>query len=171
MNIKNRRLHLVFHTNPLKCQINRCLCLTCNDRNSISDKTDMTVKNQSVIRAHLRGSLSCKRKTLLRNVLIGKNTDNSRNLHCILCLNGVHPRICMRTSQYLDDQRILRCQIICIHRFSCYQCHRICFLYRLIYIFHFMIPPVFFYSSDISECLLSERQNRSICTDFLPDIP
>ena len=130
----------------------------------------MAVNDQPIIRTHLRCGLSCKCKTFLRHIFISKNTGNSGNLFRISGLNVLYPCICMRTSQDFYDQAVFRCQIIGINRFSCNQCHCVCFAYRLVYIFHFMPPPVLFCISEISKYSPSEKQIRNICTNFRQDI-
>ena len=130
----------------------------------------MTVDDQTVIRTHLRCCLSCQCKTFLWNIFIGKNACDSCNLFCISGLDILHPCVCMRASQNFYDQAVLWSQVISIHRFSSYQCHCVCFAYRLIYIFHFMLPPVLFCISEISKCSLSEKQILNICISCLQDI-
>ncbi len=58
------------------------------------------------------------------------------HLHCGSLVYGCHHRICVRRSQKLHDQAVLRCDIIHIDRLSRYELHRVLFPYRLIYIFH-----------------------------------
>ena len=149
MDIKNSRFHPIFYFDSFHSFIYCSFCFTCNNRYCISHKTYMTINDQPVIRAHFRRSLSCESKTLLRHIFICKDTGDPRHFHGISCFNLFYPGIGVRTSQDFYDQAVLWCQIIGIYRFSCYQRHCIRFSYRLIYIFHFMPPPVLFCISGI----------------------
>ena len=121
VDIQNRCLHAVIYADSLQCFIYRLFCLTRNNGNCISHKTYMTVKDQSVIRTHLRCSLAGKGKTFLRHIFIGKDTCNSGYLLGSTCFNIFHPGVSVGTSQYLHDQAVPWCQIICIDRLSGYQ--------------------------------------------------
>ena len=84
--------------------------------NEIKDPTEEQIKE------YLAGnSLAGKGKTFLRYIFIGKDTCNSGHLLGSTCFNIFHPGISMGTSQYLHDQAVPWCQIICIDRLSGYQ--------------------------------------------------
>ena len=138
MIIKDRFQHLVLYLDHGNGSVHRFFCLSCHNRNRISYKSDMTIQNQTVIWTGFWISLSCtcKSSSVLVDILPCIDGLNSRNFHCLICLNLLHHRICMRGSEQFHDQTIFRDHIIHIYWLTGHKLHGIFFSDWLIYNLH-----------------------------------
>ena len=96
--IQKRLQYLISNFYHLKRPIHCFFCLTGHNSNRISYKSDTSVQKQAVIRRRLRISLSCHRKTLLRDILVCVDCHNTGHFHGNICLNLFNQRMCMGTS-------------------------------------------------------------------------
>ena len=138
MEIQNRLKNFILDLDELQRLVHALLIPSCHDRHHISDKPYMAVDQQAIIRARLRVGLTCLSisSSVLWDILPCIDCLDAVHLHCGSLVYGCHHRICVRRSQKLHDQAVLRCDIIHIDRLSRYELHRVLFPYRLIYIFH-----------------------------------
>ena len=115
MKIQNGRKHFVLYFQELPRTVHAFFIFSGNNRHRISHVAHMLIEDQTVIRAWFRVGLSCHCKTLFRHILPGINRLNARNTLCCRLFHGFYDCIGMRTPQYLDNQTILRHQIIYIN--------------------------------------------------------
>ena len=124
----------------------------------------MPVKQESVIRTHLRICLSCLRVPLrvLRDIFPGIDRLDPVHFHRSRLIQGSHDRVRMRGAQEFYDQAVLRSDIVHVYRLSGHKLHRVLFPDRFIYIFHNFRPlSVFVTVSHHLFCVLSRSDRHT----------
>src|SRR5699024_8285276 len=103
----------------------------------------MRIHDETVVGTQFGIGLSRKGKPVLRHIFIGKYRRDPLHPACIFCLDLLHPGVRVGTAEQFDDQTVFRRQIVCIHRFSCYQRHSVFFSHRSADVIHSLIPSFF----------------------------
>ena len=166
--IQKRLQYFVFHFYHFHRPIHCFRRLSRNNRHSIPNESNSLIQNQSVIRTWLRIRLSRHRESLLRTVLICVDRYDPRYFPCSGAVDITNQGVGVRTSQYFDDEAVLRRQIISIDRFPRHQRLGINLWYRLIYLFH---TSILFFLSDTFPLPGVVRHIPYTDRDFLPGTP
>ncbi len=130
--------HIVLYLDKLQSLVHTFLVLARHDGHNVPHIAEVTVDEQTVIRARLRIGLTglCIATAVLRNVLPGINGFDAGHLHGHLGIDLLHPGMGMGRAQKLHDEAVLRRKILCIHRLSGDELHGIDFAYRSVHNLH-----------------------------------
>ena len=142
--VKHCIQHLIFYFNQRQRLVNSLFRFAGNNRYDITHKAYMTVQQQAVVGTRLGISLACIGAALavLVYVLPGINCFDIRHLRCNCGVNAFNNSICMRRTQHLDKQAVVRHQIIGVDRLACHQLHSILFAVGLVNYFHLQLPSL-----------------------------
>ena len=150
MEIEHRLEHLVLHLDQLHRLINAFFVRTGENRHHIAYKAHMAVDNKAVIRTRLRIGLTGLRvaAAVLVYVLHVKMASMPGTFIAAVLggFDGADDGICMGRAQQLDDQAVLRDDVIHIDRLAGDQLHRVFFAERFVDGFHCTPSFCFFHA-------------------------
>ena len=140
--------HLIIHFNELECLVHALFILTGYDGYHISHKADVAIDEQTVVGTGLRVSLAGLRITagILRHILPSEDGFDAGHLFGNGGVDGADDGVCMGRAQQLDDQAVLRDEIIHINRLAGDQLHRVFFAERFVDGFHCAPSFCFFHA-------------------------
>ena len=140
--------HLIIHFNELECLVHALFILTGYDGHHVSHKADVAIDQQTVVGAGLRVGLAGLRITasILRHILPGKDSLDAGHFFGNGGVDGADDGICMGRAQQLDDQAVLRNDVIHIDRLAGDQLHRVFFAERFVDGFHCTPSFCFFHA-------------------------
>ena len=135
---------LIFYFNQRQRFVNSLFRFAGNNRYDIAHKAYMTIQQQAVIGTRFGIGLTCVGAALavLVHVLPGINCFDIRHLRCNRGVNAFNNSVCMRRTQYLDKQAVVRHQVIGVDRLACHQLHSILFAVGLVNYFHLQLPSL-----------------------------
>ena len=146
--IQHRGQNFIFHLNQLHRLIDACFVFARKDRNNIPGKADMTVDHKAVVRAHFGVGLA--RLGVAAGVLVhifpGVNHLHAGHKHGAGGINIFDDRIGVGGAQQLDDETVLRDNIIHVHRLAGYKLHGVLLAHRLVHSFHWAASFDFFHA-------------------------
>ena len=140
--------HLIIHFNELECLVHALFILTGYDGHHISHKADVAIDEQTVIGTGLRVGLAGLRVTagILRHILPSEDSLDAGHFFGNSGVDGADDGVCMGRAQQLDDQAVLRDDIIHIDRLAGDQLHRVFFAERFVDGFHCTPSFCFFHA-------------------------
>lgn len=145
MEIQNSFQHLVVYFDKLERLIYALFIFTGYDSHHISHKADVAVDQQTVVGAGLRVGLAglCVAAGILRHILPSEDGFDAGHLFCNSGVDAADDGVCMGRAQQLDDQAVLRDDIIHINRLACDQLHRVFLRNGLLTVFTVRPPSAF----------------------------
>ena len=140
--------HLVVHFDKLERLVHALFIFTGYDSHHISYKADMAVDHQTVIGAGFRVGLTGLRIAagILRHILPSEDCLDAGHFFCNRSVDGADDGVCMGRAQQLDDQAVLRDDVIHIDRLAGDQLHRVFFAERFVDGFHCTPSFCFFHA-------------------------
>ena len=146
--IQNSFQHLVVYFDKLERLIYALFIFTGYDSHHISHKADVAVDKQTVVGAGLRVGLAglCVAAGILRHILPSEDGFDAGHLFGNSGVDAADDGVCMGRAQQLDDQAVLRDDIIHINRLAGDQLHRVFFAERFVDGFHCAPSFCFFHA-------------------------
>ena len=146
--IQNSFQHLVVYFDKLERLIYALFIFTGYDSHHISHKADVAVDQQTVVGAGLRVGLAglCVAAGILRHILPSEDGFDAGHLFGNSGVDAADDGVCMGRAQQLDDQAVLRDDIIHINRLAGDQLHRVFFAERFVDGFHCAPSFCFFHA-------------------------
>ena len=150
MEIQNRFQNIIFYFNKLHCLERRFFVFSRNDCNGIACKTNVTVKDQSVIGRRLGKGLSRNSESCLGNIFPSVDIYDTGNFFCDFGFNFCHNCIRMRAAENFYDKSICRRYVIYIYGLAEQKLRSIFFTEgfsnRSVFSFVHFTPPFFLLS-------------------------
>ena len=146
--IQNSFQHLVVYFDKLERLVHALFIFTGYDSHHISHKADVAVDKQTVVGAGLRVGLAglCVAAGILRHILPSEDGFDAGHLFGNSGVDAADDGVCMGRAQQLDDQAVLRDDIIHINRLAGDQLHRVFFAERFVDGFHCAPSFCFFHA-------------------------
>ena len=140
--------HLIIHFNELERLVHALFVLTGYDGHHVSHKADVAIDQQTVVGAGFRVGLAGLRVAagILRHILPSEDGFDAGHLFGNSGVDGADDGVCMGRAQQLDDQAVLRDEIIHIDRLAGDQLHRVFFAERFVDGFHCTPSFCFFHA-------------------------
>ena len=148
--IQNRFQNIIFYFNKLHCLERRFFVFSRNDCNGIACKTNVTVKDQSVIGRRLGKGLSRNSESCLGNIFPSVDIYDTGNFFCDFGINFCHNCIRMRAAENFYDKSICRRYVVYIYGLAEQKLRSIFFTEgfsnRSVFSFVHFTPPFFLLS-------------------------
>ena len=140
--------HLIIHFNELERLVHALFVLTGYDGHHVSHKADVAIDQQTVVGAGFRVGLAGLRVAagILRHILPSEDSFDAGHFFGNGGVDGADDGVCMGRAQQLDDQAVLRDEIIHIDRLAGDQLHRVFFAERFVDGFHCTPSFCFFHA-------------------------